>query len=230
VQLDAAPLRHSYAEITYQFINWSATHGKFSATASRTLPRIKLQAQRFLAHLHDQVKATQAWVLYRSAQLFSHHTKTAAAKRHQLAATLDARSKYLLYSNLQYLRYWKLKYKKISPKDPRHLWIAMIKAEYANAEARNQLALAGITYANMLATGNGNKRQQALSGYEDAILTSHIHKLEVVVLQYKFRISNDTGFVNKKHMAMLKEREKHTKAEIARLKYELRSMQKSQPK
>lgn len=230
VQLDAAKLRHAYAEITYQFVDWSATHSKFSATASHTLPAIKIQAQRFLTHLRDQVKATWAWVQYRNAQTQSRHPNTAAAKRRLLGATLEARCKFLLYTNLQYLRYWKLKYQKLSPKDPRHLWIAMIKAQYANAKARNQLALAGITYAKMLTAGNRSKIPHAMSVYEDAIITSHIHKLEVVELQYKFRISNDTGFVSKKHMAMLKEREKNAKAEISSLRHEIQKMKNSQAK
>jgi hypothetical protein len=228
VQIEAAELRHGYAEMTYQCVRWSATHSHFSATATHTLAAIKTQARRFLAHLHDQVRATLAWVHYRQAQKIN--ASTPATKRAKLAATLYARSQFLLDSNLQYLRYWKLKFNGISPEDPRHLWIAMIKAQYAEAKARNREALAGIAYAKVLSGGHAGQIMHAMITYETAVIAARIADLKVVVLQYKFRISNDTGFAGKTHIEQLKHDEKKAQTQISHLQHELHALLKKPPR
>ncbi len=221
VRLEAAELRHGYAKITYACVRWSEKHSRFSATGTHKLPAIKTQARRFLIHLRDQVKVTRAWVQFREAQAQENPSLTSTAKRQILAASMKAQSEFLRYSNLQYLRYWRLKFHGISPKDPRRLWIAMIKAQYANTQARNRQAMAGIAYARVLAIGKADQIARTMSAYERSLVVSHIRNLEVIALQYKFRISNDAGFVNQKHMAGLKNMERHIDAEIVHLKHEL---------
>jgi hypothetical protein len=224
VRLDAAELQHGYAILTDTFIHWSEQRSRFSATGSRNLAAIKLQAKRFMEHLDDVVKATGAWVRYAQAKARAARTTSPTARKKILALEMVSRSRFMLHSNRQYLRYWRLKYHAISPTDPRHLWIKMIRAQYAGAAARNREATLGIAYGKAMATGDAQATRKASEAYEQALINAHIRALQILELQYEFRLSNDKGFVSKKHIAMLKASQKRLETEIAALKKELQQL------
>ena len=221
VQVDAAELRHAYAMLTNTFVDWSMKHSRFSPTAGRNLAAVKLQARRFAEHLSEQVKATQAWVHYTQAKAEAAKTSSPSERRKILASEIEARSEFLRYSNLQYLRYWKLKFDSISPKDPRHMWLKMIRAQYASARARNREAVLGIALAKAMTGDVAAQRARASEAYERALITSHIRTLDILELQYAFRISNDRGFTGKKHIAMLATQKRQIENEITNLKKQL---------
>lgn len=227
VLVDAAELQHGYAVLTSTFVQWSIRHSVFSPTGSRNLAAVKLQAKRFEEHLTEQVKATEAWVRYTLAESHAKNAKTKVERKTALAAEIEAKSKFQLYSNLQYLRYWTLKFHSISPKDPRHLWVKMIKAQYASAEARNREALLGIAYGKLTANGLAKQKVRAAEAYERAVINSRIRALDILKLQYDFRISNDKGFTGKKHITMLRARKQKIQNEISDMRRQLKLLPRS---
>ncbi len=225
--MDAAELQHGYAVLTNTFVEWSIKHSVFSPTGSRNLAAVKLQARRFEEHLDERVKATQAWVRYTLAKSRAKTAKTTVERRKALAAEIEAKSKFQLDSNLQYLQYWTLKFHSISPKDPRHLWVKMIRAQYASAKARNREALLGIAYGKAIAKGLVEQRVSASEAYERSVIDSRIRALDILKLQYDFRISNDKGFTGKKHITMLRARRQKIQGEISDLKKQLKLLPRS---
>ncbi|MGC8559114.1 MAG: hypothetical protein ACP5O1_00365 [Phycisphaerae bacterium] len=224
VHIDAAQLQHGYAVLTHTFVRWSLRHSHFSPTGSRNLAAIKLQASRFEEHLSDQVKATEARVQYAQAESGAEKAKTPAERKKALASEIEAKSKFLLYSNLQYLRYWTLKFHSVSPKDPRQLWVRMVKAQYASSKARDTEAHLGIAYAKTMTAGNTQQTARYAAAYERSLIISHLRALEILELQYEFRISNDNGFASKKRIAALEELKNRIKKEIDEVRKQLSQM------
>ncbi len=221
VHVDAAELRHGYAVLTNTFVEWSIKHSIFSSTESRDLAAVKLQARRFEEHLGEQVKATQAWVRYTLAKSRAKIAKTKVERKKALASEIEAKSKFLLYSNLQYLQYWTLKFHSVSPKDPRQLWVRMVKAQYVSSKARNTEAHLGIAYAKAMTAGNAQLTARDAAAYERSLIISHLRALEILELQYEFRISNDTGFASKKRIAALEDLKNKIKKEIDEVRKQL---------
>lgn len=219
VRLEAARLQYGYARITYAFVRWSAKHGSFSATQSHSLKQIQTQAQNFLQHLKENVAADQAWINYRQAELaMSKLGRSQAGQRRAImAAEIAARSNYLKFSNLQYLKYWKIKYEGIAPHDPRHLWIAMIKAEYHCTGARNYEAMCGIAYAASMKQNMPKVMAAAARRYELSLLASRADHEAIRALQVEFQISNDKGFSSKAHIARLEAEKLQIQNEIKRV-------------
>ncbi len=224
VHIDAAELQHGYAVLTSTFVQWSIRQSVFSPTGSRNLAAVKLQAKRFEEHLTERVKATEAWVRYTLAESHAKIANTKVERKKALASEIEAKSKFLLYSNLQYLRYWTLKFHSVSPKDPRQLWVRMVKAQYASSKARNTEAHLGIAYAKAMTNSNAQLTARDAEAYERSLIISHLRTLEILELQYEFRILNDTGFASKKRIAALEALKNRIKKEIDEVRKQLSQM------
>ena len=230
---DLAQVQRCYSALDAAWVDEDYAAARFRAGSPAELRRLRRLAWSFKEHL-DQKRAQyhQRWL----AMVAQDHLRAwphpgAPAPSPQIrrwqAQALAARCRALRDGNIQALRFWRRKEKRLSPHDPRHTWVATVRAHLALAVARKRFAQVGLRYAAALAAGRPPAIAARRRAYLLALLKESLAAQRVDLVQVNFHIAEDQGYASAKRMKSLRRERRRISKRIQQLQTQIAALTSS---